>query len=221
MNWKESNTSGEKFEGSGTRTTGFPGRALAMAFCLLSTTMGCSLLQGGQAPRQQTQGQVPPPSAASATGAHPSIVLGTATGAPGQDVTLVATLHSAGSHVAATENDLTFDAANVSIAKGGKPSCRANAAIGKSATAFASRPNGCQGTGCTAVRALVLSMDNTDPIPDGATLYTCTLHISPSAPSGQYRIKTGGVTLSTPTGQKVPNAMGSDGMLIVAAADRH
>lgn len=205
-----------EFKG-GPRTPRLLGRTLGVVSFLLMATMGCSLLQGGQARRPQDQGQVSPPSTTSAAGARPSIVLGTATGAPGQDVTLVATLRSAGTHVAGTENDLTFDAVNVSIATGGKPSCRANAAIGKGATAFAARPNGCQGTACTTVRALVFSMDNSDLIPDGAALYTCTLHISPSAPPGQYRIKTGGVTLSTPAGQKVPNASGSDGVVIVSA----
>lgn len=208
------------FRGGGSPTTRLQGRTLAVALLLLVTTMGCSLLQAGQERPPQTQGQVPPPSTKSVTGARPSIVLGTATGAPGQDVTLVATLKSAGSQVAGTENDLTFDAVNVSLAVGGKPSCRVNAAIGKGATAFSLRPHGCQGAACTTVRALVLAMDNTDPIPDGATLYTCTLHIAPSAPPGQYRISNGGVVLSTPAGQMVPNATGSDGMLIVSAAKK-
>ena len=155
---------------------------------------------------------------AGTAGGRPSIVLGTATGAPGQDVTLVATLHSAGTHVAGTQNDLTFDAASVSLGASGKPSCRVNAALGKGATAFSFRPSGCQGTACSTVRALVLAMDNTDPIPDGAALYTCTWHISPSARPGQYRVSIGGVILSTPAGQKVPNATGSDGALTVSTA---
>ena len=200
---------------------GLPGRALVVALLLLMTTMGCSLLQAGQERLPQTQGQVPPPSTTSGAGARPSIVLGSATGAPGQDVALVATLQSAGTRVAGTQNDLIFDAVNVSLAASGKPSCRVNAAIGKGGTAFSLRPTGCQGAACTTVRALVLAMDNTDPIPDGSVLYTCTLHISPSAPPGQYRIRIGGVVLSTPTGQEVPNATGSDGMLVVSAAKKY
>jgi hypothetical protein len=197
------------------------GGALVVALLLLMTTTGCSLLQAGQERTPQTQGQVSPPSTTSRAGAGgPSIVLGTATGAPGQDVPLVATLQSAGTQVAGTQNDLTFDAVHVSLAASGKPSCRVNAAIGKGSTAFSLRPNGCQGAACTTVRALVLAMDNTDPIPDGATLYTYTLHISPSAPPGQYRISIGGVVLSTLAGQMVPNATGNDGMLIVSAAKK-
>jgi len=129
-------------------------------------------------------------------------------------------LQSAGARVAGTQNDLTFDAANVSMGTSGKPSCRVNAAIGKGATAFAFRPYGCQGAACATVRALVLAMDNTDPIPDGAALYTCTLHISPSAPPGQYRVSVGGVILSTPAGQKVPNGTGGDGVVTVSAAKK-
>ena len=206
--------------GGGPRTAGFPGRALVVLLLLPVTMVGCALLQTGQERAPQTQGQVPPSDKTSVGGARPSIVLGTATGSPGQDVALVATLQSAGSQVAGTQNDLTFDAVHVSLATGGKPSCRVNPAIGKGATAFSLRPNGCQGAACTMVRALVLAMDNTDPIPDGAALYTCTLHISPSAPPGQYRISIGGVVLSTPAGQMVPNATGSDGVLVVSAAKK-
>jgi len=189
-----------------------------MPLLLLLTAMGCSMLQGEEPHHRPTQGQVQPPSttgATSAAGGHASISLGAVTGAPGQDVNLVATLRAAGAHVAGTQNDLTFDPVNVSMGASGKPSCRVNSAIGKGASAFSLRPVGCQGNGCTSVRALVFSMDNTDPIPDGAVLYTCTLHISPSAPPGQYQLKASGVTLSTPAGQKLPNASASDGVLTV------
>lgn len=220
MNWDQIQGTWRGLKGGGSPTTGLPGRALVATLLLLMTMTGCSFLQAGQERPPQTQGRVPPPSTTSVAGARPSIVLGTVTGAPGQDVALVATLQSAGTQVAGTENDLTFDAVHVSLAVSGKPSCRVNAAIGKGATAFSLRPHGCQGAACTTVRALVLAMDNTDPIPDGAALYTCTLHISPSAPPGQYRISVGAVVLSTPAGQMVPNATGSDGMLVVSAAKK-
>ncbi len=214
MNWEHMQSKWRDLDDGGWRTTGLPGGALGVALLFMTTTMGCSLPQGGQS----RPTQVPPTSAASAAGGRPSIVLGTATGAPGQDVTVVATLQSSGAHVAGTQNDLTFDAAHVSLGTSSKPSCRVNGAIGKGATAFSFRPSGCQGAACTTVRALVLAVDNTDPIPDGAALYTCTLHISPSAPPGQYRISVGGVILSTPAGQKVPNATGNDGVVTVSAA---
>jgi hypothetical protein len=217
MNWDQIRGT---WRGLKSRTIGLQGRAFVVALLLLMTMMGCSLLQAGQQSPAQSQQQVPPPSTTSVAGAHPSIVLGTATGAPGQDVALVATLQAAGTQVAGTQNDLTFDAVHVSLAANGKPSCRVNAAIGKGATAFSLRPHGCQGAACTTVRALVLAVDNTDPIPDGATLYTCTLHISPSTPAGQYRISIGGVVLSTPAGQIVPHATGRDGMLVVSAAKK-
>lgn len=210
MNWDQVQGIWREIERRASRTTNLPGRVPVVAMLLVMTTMGCSFLQGEVARRQPTHGQV-------AAGGSPSIGLGTATGSPGQDVTLVATLHSAGNQVAGTQNDVSFDAANVSLATSGKPSCRVNGAIGKGATAFSLRPNGCQGSACNTVRALVLSVDNTDPIPDGSALYTCTLHISPSAAAGQYRVKVGGVILSTSSGQKVQNATASDGVLIVSA----
>ncbi len=182
---------------------------------LLLLTTGCAFLQ------PQSQVQTPAPTTATTSaGGHPAIVVGTVSGAPGQDVLLTVTLQAAGAKVAGTENDLNFDAANVSLGTGGKPSCRVNPAIEKGGTAFAFRPTGCKGTACATARALVLAMDNTDPIADGAALYTCTVHISPSAPPGQYRIRVSGVVLSTPAGQVVPNAAGSDGMVSVSAAKK-
>jgi len=189
-------------------------RTTVVALFVLLTATGCSFLQAEQG-RQPSS--APSSSAAGAAGGHPAIVLSATSGAPGQDVTVVATLHAAGNQVAGTQNDLSFDGASVSLGAGGKPSCRVNGAIGKGATAFSFRPSGCQGAACSTLRALVLAMDNTDPIPDGATLYTCTVHISPSARPGQYHLKLEGVILSTPSGQKVANATGADGVLTVSA----
>ena len=192
---------------------------LRVAACVLPLAMiGCAMLDTPQTrprpaqPRQPQQ--APVHGSTDSTKGRPAIALGTVTGRPGQDVTLVATLRTGGAQVAGTQNDVGFDAQHLSFGAG-KPNCRANSGIGKTGTAFAFRPPKCQGTACTAVRALVLALDNVDPIPNGATLYTCTVRIAPSAPAGEYRIKASGVTLSTPGGQSVPNATASDGAVIV------
>lgn len=210
MEYEHCQSDGRSLHG---RRTALPARSLAGGSLLLLTA-GCALLQ------PQSQVRTPAPTTTATTGAsgHPTLVVGTATGTPGQDVALTVSLQAAGAKVAGTENDLNFDAANVSFGAGGKPSCRVNPAIGKGGTAFSFRPNGCKGTACATARALVLAMDNTDPIPDGAALYTCTVHISPSAPPGQYRIRISGVVLSTPAGQVVPNAAGNDGVVIISPA---
>jgi len=189
-------------------------RAAVATLFVLVTTAGCDFLQAGQGTRPQSS-QIPAASTGGAGGGHPSIVLGSASGAPGQDVNVTAVLHTGGNQVAGTQNDLSFDAGTASMGSG-KPTCRVNGSLGKAASAFSLRPPGCQGSACSAVRALVLAVDNVDPIPDGSTLYTCTVHISQSAKPGQYPLKVGGVILSTPSGQKVGNAGGSDGVLTVA-----
>jgi hypothetical protein len=40
------------------------------------------------------------------------------------------------------------------------------------------------GTDCTGIRAIVLAVDNLDAIPDGSTLYSCTVNISQDATAG-------------------------------------
>jgi hypothetical protein len=43
---------------------------------------------------------------------------------------------------------------------------------------------------CTAIRALILPLDNVDPIPDGSLLFTCTVDVSGGAALGNYPLLT-------------------------------
>jgi hypothetical protein len=62
-----------------------------------------------------------------------------------------------------------------------------NDAIEKGGTSFAFQPSGCTaGTDCTGVRALVLALDNVDPIPTGSVLYTCQVAIAGDAADGDF-----------------------------------
>jgi hypothetical protein len=154
---------------------------------------------------------IPPPETA-------SIALSKISGDPGARVTFAATLQSKGAAVAGAQNDIAFDSVNAPIAAtgDGKPDCTVNPSIGKAATVFGFLPNGCSGAACTGMRAIVLSMSNTDPIPDGSMLYECTVSIAPQAPPGLYPLAIVGVTLSDPLGQQVPNVAGSDGTILVS-----
>jgi hypothetical protein len=74
----------------------------------------------------------------------------------------------------ATQNDLVFSADFVVQQRAdGGPDCVVNPAVNKPATSFAFRPPTPDGN--PVVRALVLAFDNLDPLPDGATLYSCRI----------------------------------------------
>jgi hypothetical protein len=136
---------------------------------------------------------------------HPVLSLTSARGKPGATVGVNATLDTAGISIAGTQNDIVFDPAHVAIAQraNGKPDCRANGQLSKEGTAFSFLPSGCRGASCTGVRALVLSLSNVDPIPNGSVLYTCTAQITPKARPGTHRLEVTRVGFSSPTGQAI------------------
>lgn len=147
----------------------------------------------------------------------PSVDVGSASGAPGQEVTFAVSLSTAGAIVAGVQADIAFDSLNTPVAAtpAGRPDCMVNPDIGKESTAFAFQPPGCSGAACTAFRALVLSFSNVDPIADGSVLYTCNVDISPGAAAGSYPLIVSNVGMSTPDGQPI-ESVGTDGEIIVA-----
>ena len=154
---------------------------------------------------------------ASASG-KTSVVLNTVPGRPGDVVTVTATLNSSGASVAGTQNDIGFDPKQIAVAAkpNGKPDCAANGQLGKEGTAFSFLPQGCNaaGGGCTSVRALVLSLSNVAPIPNGSALYTCQVRIAPQAGPGTYTLSLRRVGFSSPSGQAISGG-GVDGAVTV------
>jgi hypothetical protein len=171
----------------------------------------------GVSPSATFTASTTPSATPSPTPSVPSINLGTATGAPGTQVTFAATLSAAGASVAGTQNDIAFDAVNIPVARdaSGNPVCAVNPDINKNGTSFALQPAGCSGSGCTGVTALVLALDNTDPIADGKVLYTCRVNISAAAAPGVYPLTISRVHMSDPSGAPIPGATGHDGEIIV------
>ncbi len=154
---------------------------------------------------------------------RPAIILSSISVNPGEQATIMvtATLMTVGTAVAGAQNDITFDSVNAPIAAkaNGKPDCTVNPDVDKAATSFAFRPPGCSGESCTTVRALVLSTDNSDPIPDGLVLYACKVTIAATAPAAVYPLSISEVVLSTPDGQQVPGATGTDGVVLVGSVE--
>ncbi len=151
-----------------------------------------------------------------------SINVGSASGADGQQVTFAVSLSTGGASVAATQNDIAFDVANTPIAAtlSGSPDCTVNPSINKEYTVFAFEPPSCVGAACTSIRALVLSLMNVNPIPDGSMLYTCKVNISPGAPAASYPLTISNVGMSDPMGHEI-SATGTDGAITVTPSDSY
>jgi hypothetical protein len=147
-----------------------------------------------------------------------SIDVGTASGAPGDEVTFEVTLDTGGGSVAATLNDIAFDPLTPVADDGsGEPDCTVNPAIGKDVFA-AFQPAACTpGVDCTGIRVIVVAFDNTDPIPDGS-LYACRVQIDTAAPVGTYLLTSAHVESSDPSGTPL-TTVGTDGAIVVSTID--
>ncbi|MBI3785777.1 MAG: hypothetical protein HY270_20480 [Deltaproteobacteria bacterium] len=116
------------------------------------------------------------------------LAIGSFSAAPGQVATIAVTLKAQGQAIVGLQNEIEFDAINTPIlAKDDSlPDCTVNAAINKPSTAFRFFPAGCSGATCTKVRAVVVSLSNTDPIADGSILYTCNVAVAAEAGAGEF-----------------------------------
>lgn len=147
------------------------------------------------------------------------VQIGEAEGSPGDAVVFAVVLTAdAGESVAAVENEIDFDPVNTPVAIGtnGRPDCAVNAAINKEATLFGFAPFGCDATRgeCNAIHAVVVSIINVLPIPNGSELYRCQVHISAGAPVGTYPLLNTNLLYAPPDGRDL-QAIGVDGQITV------
>ena len=148
-----------------------------------------------------------------------AVQVGSASGTAGERVRFSVTLDTKGQEVSGVQSDIIFDRRTaVAVRANGGPDCSANPGINKSGTAFAFQPPSCAATGdCERLRAIVLAIDNQDPIPNGAVLYTCAVDIAATAAPGGYPLASTGVVASSPEGFRV-TAIGTDGEIVVTGA---
>ncbi|MBX3025980.1 hypothetical protein KF840_13820 [bacterium] len=134
----------------------------------------------------------------------------------GGTTTITALLRATDAPIAGIQNDLAFpDGITVPARDDGAPDCAVDPGIDKEATSFAFQPPGCApGATCTGLRAIVISFGNADPIPDGAALYTCALHVAAGAEPGTHRLALSNLGASDPDGLAVPLS-GIDGTIVV------
>jgi YVTN family beta-propeller protein len=149
-----------------------------------------------------------------------AVEIGSATLQAGSLGAIPVVLHTNGAAVVGVQNEIAFPtAAPITATASGKPQCAVNPAIAKPSTSFAFVPPGCSYTQgeCTGVRALVVSIDDVNPIADGSVLYTCVIEASASAPAGTFPLHASGVYASDPSGRLLP-ASAVDGKVAVSAA---
>ena len=145
-----------------------------------------------------------------------SIDIGSAVGIPGDDVRVDVTLRTMGAAVLGTQNRIDFDRETpIAPRPTGNPDCAVNAAINKGATDFRFQPVGCDpAVDCRSVRVFVLALDNLDPIPDTAVLYTCRIAIAADAAVGLHALHNAEALASAPGGEAV-STTGRDGAVEV------
>jgi len=147
----------------------------------------------------------------------PQLRLSSAPVRAGEQGTVTATLRTVGRAIAGVENVIGFGAfVRIAARPNGRPDCSVNPDIDRSATSFAFQPNGCSGQACTALKAIVLSFDNRDPLPDGAQLYSCRIAVAADAVPGRYPLRVTEAGASSPDGVAV-ELTGVDGEVNVVA----
>ena len=126
--------------------------------------------------------------------------VGTASGSPGARVQVDVWLESDFAETAGTENELHFPPLAEIRA------CARNEAISKGGTAFSITPE--------RTKAIVISLFDSDPIPNGAVLYNCEVEIAADAAPGPYQLSCAAPGAGDPRGTQLP-ASCADGVLTV------
>ena len=123
--------------------------------------------------------------------------------------------------VAGTQNELVFSPGVPIAAKSdGSPDCQANPDIHKDASDFLFLPIDCTpGVDCERVRAFVLALDNTDPIPDGSLLYRCAVQVGSNAVVGRYPMRSENAVASDSRGQPVSARDKTGALDVICAGD--
>jgi hypothetical protein len=119
-----------------------------------------------------------------------------------------------GQKVWSVGNDVSFDTHTpIAATADGEPDCSVNAQTDKEGM-FAFQPQGCSPGPCERVRALIIGLQDLNPIPGDMVLYTCNVRIEDSAPPGRYPLVISQTDGSTTDGT-VLSVIGTDGEIVV------
>jgi CSLREA domain-containing protein len=162
----------------------------------------------------------PVPATPTSTPEPVEVVIGSATGMPGERVTFDVTLRTGPVLVGSVQHDVGYDSLNLRIATlpGGGPVCELNPQLGK-ASVFLLRPPQCEGEACDTLFAAVFSVQPPiTAIPDGSVLYICEMEISPTAAAGAYALAGSRIVASDLEGFAIERVVGIDGTILVQEA---
>jgi hypothetical protein len=121
--------------------------------------------------------------------------VGSASVEPGGVAEIDVVLGAVGAAVAGVQNDIGVHPELLAGLGGTRPPCKVNPDIDKSGTVFSFLPAG--------IRAIVIALDNTNPIPDGSVLYTCKFSIPAEASRGVYPLLCSSAAASDPEGNNL------------------
>ncbi|MBX3025804.1 hypothetical protein KF840_12930 [bacterium] len=149
------------------------------------------------------------------------VTIGAASGARSDIVWLPVQFESGGEAVAAVDMILALpdDGAEVLRNGRGDPACAVEPGIDKGSSVFRFLPAGCgaeSATPCRALRALILSLYDVDPIPDGP-LFTCRMRITASQ-VGVVPVACESAAAGSPDQRLLPVACGGGGVIVQSVA---
>jgi len=140
--------------------------------------------------------------------------VGSASGDPGDRVTIDVRLRTGGQTVSGAQVDIGFaPVARVVPGPSGSPDCTFGSdpnVAGFSSIGF--QPPGCADD-CSGIRGIILTAD-LSPFPDNALLMSCTLEIAADASPGTYALPASNLIAASPQGQRLELA-GTDGSITV------
>jgi hypothetical protein len=132
--------------------------------------------------------------------AHAAVVeYGETTIAAGAIGQITVALRSEGAEIAGVQNDIGLPPFIRIVGDGNSIACRVNPAIGKEATAYRLL---WRSPGSERLRAIVISLQNVAPIPDGV-LYACDVEVAADTPPGRYALAASNVQASDPNGRAI------------------
>lgn len=134
----------------------------------------------------------------------PVVVVGSAVGVAGEEVTFAVTFQTSGTKVSGLQNDISFDPNTAIVA------CVVNPDLGKNLTGFALHG--------TLLRAVVNGLNIEEPLPDGAVLYTCSVFIAADAAPGVYPLVVSNVIASDSAGNRI-DPVGESGQVVVTTTE--
>jgi hypothetical protein len=118
---------------------------------------------------------------------QPSMEVKSASGSPGDVVTIGLVLRSGGNAIASSSSEIALDREVFVAAAGNGPDCTVNSAVDAALSDSRYRPQGCNpDLNCTGTRTVILTPK---VVADGTEIYTCRARIAADAAIGEHPVR--------------------------------